>query len=497
MHVSSGRRTTHHSLRSEPAAPSARRAPIGSERRRGRLLSPFKARGQAHRQRIGRRSLAARAVVGGVAFGILAPFGAGVAAADAGANPVTCEADAAAFTPAGPSFVVDGGQYNIGYDARWDVFDQAADPSHSSDYSGSRPSDARHSSGHHGVDIFGPEGAPLVAPVDSVVIDFGSGGKGGNWVWLQSAETGEAYYYAHLERHADGLAIGATLPAGTRIGDLGDTGNAAGTAPHLHFEIHPGGRGAASTNPFDQLMAWRNAEGFREAVGALEADTFESICRIGEAWYDGHPAFEAEDGSRRFFLSARDLAEIGAALGLPESAVQRIADASGVLGYANGARNPDADTISIVDLRAAGEAFVGGSGFDAAVASAQVERDAIETRSAVRVLAGALDNGTIERDGEVLTSLNADDIRRVAPELEIPSDIADALIARIDDLGWANGIRNPAPGTVTKYDLEAVTEGLRDGLSLDAIVAAAVEARDASLVADNVDPDRLGGVPIS
>lgn len=432
--------------------------------------------------------------MGGVAFGILMPFGAGVAAADAGANPATCEADPAAYTPAGASFVVDGNQYNIGYDAQWNVFEQSAHPSHGSDYSGSRPSDARHSSGHHGVDIFGPEGAPLVAPVDSTVIDFGSSGKGGNWVWLLSVETGEAFYFAHLERHADGLAIGATLPAGTRIGDLGDTGNASGTAPHLHFEIHPGGRGAGAVNPFDQLMAWRDIETMRNIAGAVEADTFESMCRIGAAWYDGHEAFLDDDGKRRFFLTSADVVEIGAALGLPEAAVQRVADARDVLGYANGSRNPDVDTISIVDLREASEAFATGGGFDAAVASARSERDDIELRSAVRVLAGALENGTITHEGRELAALDADDIRRVAPRFEIPADIAEALIARIDELGWANGIRNPAPGTLTKYDLASIGERLSDGLSLDAIVAAAVEARDASLVADAVNPDRLGGI---
>ena len=44
-----------------------------------------------------------------------------------------------------------------------------------------------------------------------------------------------AYYYAHLDRYADGLAEGAMVKRGQLIGYVGMTGNAA--TPHLHFAI--------------------------------------------------------------------------------------------------------------------------------------------------------------------------------------------------------------------------------------------------------------------
>ncbi|MEQ9504142.1 MAG: M23 family metallopeptidase [Deltaproteobacteria bacterium] len=489
-------------LRRSPAAitTSETNAPTRSRARRrvgrGRLLSPFKASDRGRRHRVGRRSIAARAAVSGLAFGVLAPLGAGVAAADTGAHP-TCTADAAALTPPGNTFVVGGDHYNIGYDAHWNVFDQAADPSHESDYSGSRPSDARHTSGHHGIDIFGPEGAPLVAPVDSVVIDFGSGGKGGNWVWLQDAETGAAFYYAHLEFHAPDLAVGATIPAGTHVGGLGDTGNAAGTAPHLHFEIHPGGRGAPATNPFDQLMGWRNAEMMREAYGQIEADTFESICHIGTASLEEHPAFLDEDGDRRFFLTASDVVEIGSELGLPAHALDRIAGAIDVLGYANGSRNPRANTVSVIDLRTIAESIDGGESFDATVTAARGERDRLETRRAIQMLASAMEDREIEHDGEALSLLTAEDIRRVAPDYDIPEDIAEGIVAHLDVLGYANGFRNHEVASVSAYDLNAIATDLYDGQSLDAIAVALVDVKAESEARLAEARDAMIGIPIA
>jgi murein DD-endopeptidase MepM/ murein hydrolase activator NlpD len=44
-----------------------------------------------------------------------------------------------------------------------------------------------------------------------------------------------AYYYAHLDRYADGLAEGDNIKCGQIIGYVGSTGNADVSQPHLHF----------------------------------------------------------------------------------------------------------------------------------------------------------------------------------------------------------------------------------------------------------------------
>lgn len=94
---------------------------------------------------------------------------------------------------------------------------------------------------HHGVDIFAKKGTPVRAVINGHV-QTGTGGLGGNHVWLSGGILGigeTRYYYAHLDSFA--IESGSRVSAGDIIGYVGNTGNARTTPPHLHFGIYASG----------------------------------------------------------------------------------------------------------------------------------------------------------------------------------------------------------------------------------------------------------------
>ena len=97
---------------------------------------------------------------------------------------------------------------------------------------------------HQGNDLFASRGTPVVASVAGTY-RRASSGLGGITYYLQG-EDGNTYYGAHMSGY--GPVGPGRVPQGAVLGFVGNSGNARGTSPHLHFEIRPGGGGPV--NPF-------------------------------------------------------------------------------------------------------------------------------------------------------------------------------------------------------------------------------------------------------
>lgn len=90
---------------------------------------------------------------------------------------------------------------------------------------------------HEALDVLAPRNTPIVAVEDGTVAKLFVSEAGGLTVYQFDPTSQYAYYYAHLERYADGLKEGAPVKRGQVIGYVGTTGNAPRDTPHLHFAI--------------------------------------------------------------------------------------------------------------------------------------------------------------------------------------------------------------------------------------------------------------------
>jgi murein DD-endopeptidase MepM/ murein hydrolase activator NlpD len=90
---------------------------------------------------------------------------------------------------------------------------------------------------HRAIDILAPRGTSVLAADAGLVFKVRKNRAGGRTVYMLDPERRLVYYYAHLDRWADGLAEGQVLAKGDVIGYVGTTGNAPRDTPHLHFQV--------------------------------------------------------------------------------------------------------------------------------------------------------------------------------------------------------------------------------------------------------------------
>jgi len=100
--------------------------------------------------------------------------------------------------------------------------------------------DERRGSGdrpHEAVDILAPRNTPVHAVEDGTIAKLFFSKAGGITIYQFDPSSRFCYYYAHLERYADGLKEGQRVSRGDVIGSVGTTGNAPPGTPHLHFAV--------------------------------------------------------------------------------------------------------------------------------------------------------------------------------------------------------------------------------------------------------------------
>jgi hypothetical protein len=153
------------------------------------------------------------------------------------------------------TFPIGSKNFNVGYDSatmgREKVLDRDS-ANHNSDFGGG---DAAHQSrgGHKGIDIFAPKGEPVVACVTGDVVKVSKEDRGAGGLSITIEKNGISYYYAHLsDVYVD---HDQSVEAGQLIGTCGDTGNATGTHPHVHFSIYKTKQGydAGTIDPWPSL----------------------------------------------------------------------------------------------------------------------------------------------------------------------------------------------------------------------------------------------------
>ena len=96
---------------------------------------------------------------------------------------------------------------------------------------------ARDGRRHEAVDIVAPRGTPVVATDYGTIEKLFLSRQGGLTIYEFDPTQTWSYYYAHLDRYAEGLKEGMSVRKGDVLGYVGSTGNASPAAPHLHFAI--------------------------------------------------------------------------------------------------------------------------------------------------------------------------------------------------------------------------------------------------------------------
>jgi hypothetical protein len=169
--------------------------------------------------------------------------------------------------------------------------------------------DARPGGRHQGIDMMAPKRS-LTLAAEAGKVEFWSRSAAAGCMLYLHGQSGTDYHYIHLNNdktlkndnrgkcapgmsYARGLKDGARVVAGQPIGYVGDSGDANGIHPHLHFELHPGRKAAVDPYPWLQsasrlLFAAPRGMPFtldlRGTVAAVSDDSVQLRLATVSAW---------------------------------------------------------------------------------------------------------------------------------------------------------------------------------------------------------------------
>jgi hypothetical protein len=149
---------------------------------------------------------------------------------------------------------------------------------------------------HEGVDIYADAGTAIVSPVAGTITSAGYNKTSGHYVRMRGVD-GIDYFFAHMQASSPWKA-GTNVQSGIYVGAVGQSGNAAGTSPHLHFSMRKNGY-AVKPNDFlrtgqqqqttplsaipglntpEEIQAWakQEAERLAAANSAMQAGGFDA-----------------------------------------------------------------------------------------------------------------------------------------------------------------------------------------------------------------------------
>lgn len=119
--------------------------------------------------------------------------------------------------------------------------------------------DSRGYRSHEAIDILVPRGTPVLAVDGGRIARLFVSKAGGITIYHFDPDERYTYYYAHLDRYAEGLREGDTVTRGQVIGYVGTSGNAPPRTPHLHFGIFQLGpeKHWWEGTPINPFLVWR------------------------------------------------------------------------------------------------------------------------------------------------------------------------------------------------------------------------------------------------